>query len=84
MVNSREARVEAAAYLARVIDEAGRIPVNRGVYHSLFVNSKHVAAHSFGLVLLFSFVTQHGPDDLARVLDNHFAALENATNRLAA
>lgn len=62
-------------YLARVIDEPGRIPVNRGVDHRLLVNSEHVAAHSFSLVFFLPFIAQHRTNDLSSILDYHLTTL---------
>jgi hypothetical protein len=62
-------------YLARVIDEPGRIPVNRGVDHRLLVNSEHVTAHSFRFVFFLPFIAKNGTNDLSSILDHHLATL---------
>merc|ERR1719383_1527220 len=54
-----------AVRIARVVDETSGVSVHGCVDDGILIDTEHVAADSFGFVLLFSAVGQERSDELA-------------------
>lgn len=64
-----------AVGLTGVVDEAGSIAMHRGIYHLVVIDAKHVTANSLPIVVFLPFVSEHRPNDISRVFNDHLPCI---------
>jgi len=63
-------------HLARVVDKSSRVSLHCSINDYMIIDTEHVAADALIGVELLPLVGKRGPNQLACVLDDHFAGLD--------